>query len=188
MEVSMQNLVFFAAISLTVITAPVARSEVVRAMPSLRANSSNLNGPTAVLDTSPPNGAVPTSLSAATNHFFIKNAEGGMQRITAKKPNDPEQTLLVRGHLKEIRAQIQNRSSSDIPRGGQGNLPGPAAGRPGAYEIGYSEIPGGAELTYIAKDATVVASLHASFDAQLTDHLTDSTADHVRKHERLTSR
>ena len=44
---------------------------------------------------------MPFSL-AATTHVFSKTAEGGIQQVVAKTPEDATQVQLVRQHLQEI--------------------------------------------------------------------------------------
>lgn len=48
---------------------------------------------------------MPFSLKATT-HIFTKNAEGGTQRVVARKANDAAQVKLVRQHLQEIKDQF----------------------------------------------------------------------------------
>lgn len=40
----------------------------------------------------------------------------------------------------------------------------------GRLRVSYRDLPDGAELTFRAYDETVLAALHAWFDAQVNDH------------------
>lgn len=123
---------------------------------------------------------MPFSLPATT-HIFMKNAEGGVQRIVAKKSSDAAQVKLIRQHLREIRKQFLKGDFSgpthihgqDMP--GLGEL---TQAKPGELAIAYKDIRGGAQLTYKAKDASLVAALHKWFDAQLSDHGKDAVEEH----------
>jgi len=60
-------------------------------------------------------------------------------------------------------------------------MPGLAAlkaAKPGEITIVYKEVGGGAELTYLARDAKLVAAFHEWFDAQLSDHGADAMDGH----------
>lgn len=115
---------------------------------------------------------MPFSLKATT-HIFTKNAEGGTQRVVARKANDAAQVKLVRQHLQEIKDQfLKGDFSGPTQIHGQG-MPGLAdlrAASPGQIAIDYKDVKGGAELTYKTSDANLVAVLHKWFDAQLSDH------------------
>lgn len=123
---------------------------------------------------------MPFSLPATT-HIFTKNAEGGVQRVVAKNSSDAAQVKLIRQHLREIREQFLNGDFSgpshihgqDMP--GLGEL---TQAKPGQLAITYKDVKGGAQLTYKAKDATLVAALHKWFDAQLSDHGKDAVEEH----------
>lgn len=124
----------------------------------------------------------------ATTHIFTKNAEGGIQRVVAKKSSDTVQVKLVRQHLHEIRDQfIQGDFSGPSHIHGQ-DMPGLAelkAAQPGQIGIVYKDVKGGAELTYKTSDASLVAALHQWFDAQLSDHGKDAMEGHAQ-HEGMT--
>src|SRR5665647_503568 len=49
---------------------------------------------------------MPFSLKATT-HIFTKTADGGTQRVVAKRATDSKQVRLVREHLHEIQVQFQ---------------------------------------------------------------------------------
>jgi hypothetical protein len=125
---------------------------------------------------------MPFSL-AATTHIFTKNAEGGMQRVVAKKSTDADQVKLVREHLLEIRKQFLNGDFSGPSRIHGDDMPGLAdlkTARPGQISIVYQDVEGGAELIYKTSDASLVTALHKWFDAQLSDHGKDAMEGYSR--------
>ena len=118
---------------------------------------------------------------AATTHIFTKDAQGGVQRVVAKKSSDSAQVKLVRKHLREIRAQfLQGDFSGPSHIHGQ-DMPGLTTlkeAKPGQIEISYQVVKGGAELRYKTADSELVAALHQWFDAQLSDHGKDAMEGH----------
>lgn len=125
---------------------------------------------------------MPFSL-AATTHIFTKNAEGGMQRVVAKKSTDADQVKLVREHLLEIRKQFLNGDFSGPSRIHGDDMPGLAdlkTAKPGQISIVYQDVEGGAELIYKTSDASLVTALHQWFDAQLSDHGKDAMEGHSK--------
>lgn len=124
---------------------------------------------------------MPFSLKATT-HIFTKNAEGGTQRVVARKANDAAQVKLVRQHLQEIKDQFLKGDFSGPTQIHGPGMPGLAdlqAASPGQIAIGYKEVKGGAELTYKTSEAHLVAALHQWFDAQLSDHGADAMEGHM---------
>lgn len=123
---------------------------------------------------------MPFSLPATT-HIFTKTAEGGLQQVVARKASDSGQVKLVRQHLREIREQFLKGDFSGPAHIHGQDMPGLAelqAARPGQIAIAYKDIRGGAQLTYSTREATLVAALHAWFDAQVSDHGKDAMAGH----------
>jgi hypothetical protein len=119
----------------------------------------------------------------ATTHIFTKSAEGGIQRVVAKKSSDTTQVKLVRNHLQEIREQFLNGDFSGPSYIHGQDMPGLAKLKeapPGQIVIVYKDVKGGAELSYKTADATLVAALHKWFDAQLSDHGMDAVEGHAR--------
>lgn len=123
---------------------------------------------------------MPFSLPATT-HIFTKSAEGGIQRVLAKKSSDIAQVKLVRKHLQEIREQFLKGDFSGPSHIHGQDMPGLAElkeAKPGQIAIAYKDVKGGAELTYQTADASLVAALHKWFDAQLADHGKDAVEGH----------
>lgn len=123
---------------------------------------------------------MPFSLPATT-HIFTKGAEGGVQRVVAKNSSDAAEVKLIRQHLQEIREQfLRGDFSGPIHIHGQ-DMPGLAEltkAKPGQLDIVYKDVKGGAQLTYKAKEAILVAALYKWFDAQLSDHGKDAVEEH----------
>jgi hypothetical protein len=128
---------------------------------------------------------MPFSLTA-TVHVFTKTAEGGIQRVVARRSGDTRQVQLVREHLREIRAQFLKGDFSGPAHIHGDKMPGLAelkAARPGQVAIDYREVTAGAELSYRTADARLAAALHQWFDAQLSDHGADAMAGHEHQHQ-----
>jgi hypothetical protein len=122
---------------------------------------------------------------AATQHVFTRTADGGTQRVVARKASDSAQVRLVRQHLREIEAQFRRGDFTGPAHIHGENMPGLAelkSAQPGEIAIGYREVPGGAELAYRTANPALVAALHAWFDAQLSDHGHDAMAGHEHMH------
>jgi len=123
---------------------------------------------------------MPFSLDA-TLHVFTKTAEGGVQKVVARRAGDATQVKLVREHLKEIRGQFLKGDFSGPAHIHGMQMPGLAdlqAAKPGQVAIAYRDVPQGAQLTYATADPVLVAALHEWFDAQVSDHGKDAMAGH----------
>lgn len=123
---------------------------------------------------------MPFSLKATT-HIFIKTANGGIQRVVAKRATDTKQIQLVREHLREIEEQFKKGDFSGPSQIHGTDMPGLAqlkAAQPGQVSIEYKNVKGGAELTFRTQDPKLVAALHKWIDAQLSDHGQDAKAGH----------
>ena len=127
---------------------------------------------------------MPFSL-AATQHVFTRTAEGGTQRVVARRTGDAKQVRLVREHLHEIEAQFRQGDFSGPAHIHGADMPGLAqlqAAPRGAVAISYREVPGGAERAYRTADQTLLAALHAWFDAQVSEHGRDARSGHPDAH------
>lgn len=115
-----------------------------------------------------------------TFHEFTPNAEGGIQRVVAKRPDASEQIRLIRDHLRSLAQTLSQGDFSGPARIHGDTMPGLAelrAAPPGQVEYRYRELPDGAEITYRAQSPQLIAAIHHYFAAQLDDH-----ARHVRHH------
>ena len=122
----------------------------------------------------------------ATTHIFAKTGTGGVQSVVAKDPGDAMQVDLVRKHLKKIQEQFVKGDFSGPSHIHGRDMPGLAqlqSARPGQIKMAYSDVPGGAQVTYSTSTPELVAALHSWFDAQLSDHGVDSIADHHYEHD-----
>lgn len=118
----------------------------------------------------------------ATTHIFTTSAEGGTQRVVAKRANDTAQVGLVRQHLHDIEAEFRKGDFSGPSHIHGDDMPGLAelkAAEPGEIAVDYKDVNGGAELRFRARDAKLIAALHQWFDAQLADHGADAMAGHA---------
>ena len=107
-----------------------------------------------------------------TTHRFSKRPFGGIQTVVADDVTDDEQVRLVREHLRKEAAAFRAGRFDDPARIHGMEMPGLAELREssGRLDIGYADVRGGARLTFRSADQTLVAALHAWFDAQLVDH------------------
>lgn len=115
----------------------------------------------------------------ATTHIFTKTADGGTQRVVAKRATDTKQVQLVREHLRDIQAQFKKGDFSGPSHIHGTDMPGLAQlkpAQPGQVSIEYKDVKAGAELTFRTEDPKRVAALHKWFDAQLSDHGADAKA------------
>lgn len=114
---------------------------------------------------------------AKTVHIFTRRADGGVQQVVARTPDDLAQVRLVRRHLRKIQRQfLQGDFSGPSHIHGQ-DMPGLAqlqATKPGQIAITYQDVPGGAELRYSSADPALVDALFQWFDAQVHDHGKDA--------------
>lgn len=127
---------------------------------------------------------MPFSLPATT-HIFTKTADGGIQKVVARKATETAQVKLVRQHLREIREQFLKGDFTGPAHIHGQDMPGLSelkTARPGQIAIAYKDIKGGAQLTYSTSEAALVTALHKWFDAQLTDHGKDAMAGHDHHH------
>lgn len=115
-----------------------------------------------------------------TTHVFEPTPRGGRQTVTADDPADAEQVRLVRGHLREERAAFARGDFTDPATIHGQDMPGLDALRAGhrRFEVTYTDVPGGALLTYTTADPTLVEALHAWYRAQVSDHGSHAHGSH----------
>ncbi|MFI7642565.1 hypothetical protein [Nonomuraea sp. NPDC049400] len=107
-----------------------------------------------------------------TTHRFAKATTGGVQTVTSDDPADAEQVRLIREHLTAEAAGFSKGDYGDPASIHGGEMPGLRELEQGhsRIDIRYTEVPDGARITYTTADTSLVAALHAWFDAQVTDH------------------
>ena len=118
---------------------------------------------------------------AATTHIFSKTETGGVQQVVTKTAGDEVQAKLIRQHLRDIQAQFLKgdfSGPSHIHGQAMAGLAELKAAAPDQIAIGYTDIQGGAELSYTTANPALVSAIHRWFDAQLSDHGKDAMAGH----------
>ncbi|WP_211208300.1 aspartate carbamoyltransferase [Leeia oryzae] len=115
----------------------------------------------------------------ATRHVFTKTPAGGVQQVLVRDAGNTAQIGMIRMHLGMIAAQF-----------GQGDFSAPAhihgmdmqglavlqLAKPGTVQVRYQDVPGGGQIEYTTRDASLVTALHQWFDAQVSDHGKDAEA------------
>ena len=106
-----------------------------------------------------------------TMHHFKKTATGGEQEVLATD-GDAQQISLIRKHLRSEAVRFQHGDFSDPSSIHGTDMPGVRALAAGArrIDIRYGELPGGARITYVTDDPTLVTAIHRWFDAQVRQH------------------
>jgi hypothetical protein len=101
----------------------------------------------------------------STTHVFQENQSGGIQQIVAKDSNDKALVAAIRSYLE-----------AEAERFGNGDYSGPFKGvrnlkavKPGQIAITYRNVPAGAAVDYVGRDAAAVNAIHKWFDAQISD-------------------
>ena len=113
-----------------------------------------------------------------STHVFQKNQYGGIQQVVAKDPKDADLIAAIRGHL-EMEAERFGKGDYSDPMKIHGKaMPGVqylSHIKPGQIAITYRNVPAGAAVDYVGRDAATVEAIHRWFDAQLDDHGEDAT-------------
>lgn len=113
-----------------------------------------------------------------STHVFQKNQYGGIQQVVAKDPNDKALVDAIRKHLEMEAARFGQGDYSDPMQIHGMDMPGVqylSSVKPGQIRITYRNVPGGAAVDYMGRDADTIAAIHKWFDAQLDDHGSDAT-------------
>lgn len=110
----------------------------------------------------------------ATLHTFEKSEQGGFERVTVKNAEDERNIALIRDHLRKEADLFARGDFSDPAYLHGADMAGLSileeAAAAGRLTVSYTDVPDGAELTFGAANETVLAALHAWFDAQVNDH------------------
>jgi len=124
---------------------------------------------------------MPFNLEQST-HIFAKTAQGGLQQVIVKDPNNSEQIKLIRQHLAKIAADFKQGDFSNPAKIHGDSMPGLAAlrqAKPGEITIVYKELSNGAEINYASKVPALTQAIQQWFDAQLSDHARHATPGHA---------
>ena len=114
-----------------------------------------------------------------TVHVFRMTESGGILRVLARDPSDSEQIALIRRHLSHEAQRFRRGDYSDPARLHGADMPGLAElqARPSEIKVSYSELPGGAQLTFETRDLQLLTAIHRWFGAQLSEHGADARAE-----------
>jgi hypothetical protein len=116
-----------------------------------------------------------------TTHVFSKTEKGGLQQVIVKDPKNSEQIKLIRQHLSKISSEFKKGDFSNPAKIHGKDMPGLDVLRntkPEQFKVDYQELPNGAEINYVSKEAVVIAAIHQFFDAQLSDHARHAISGH----------
>ncbi|MDO9425090.1 MAG: aspartate carbamoyltransferase [Methylobacter sp.] len=116
-----------------------------------------------------------------TTHVFSKTATGGVQQVIVKDPANAEQIKLIRGHLTKISDEFQQGDFSNPAKIHGDAMPGLdelRKAKPNQIDIGYKELPNGAEINYSTDVPVLINAIHQWFDAQLSDHARHAISGH----------
>jgi hypothetical protein len=86
---------------------------------------------------------------------------------------------LIRAHLREEAGRFQHGDFSDPAKLRGVTMPGLKELLLGAQrvKISYSDLPGGAEITFETTDPHLLTAIHRWFGAQLSEHGADAKAE-----------
>jgi len=113
-----------------------------------------------------------------TVHVFTMTESGGIERVVAKDSADAAQVTLIRQHLQKEAERFGKGDYRDPAALHGPNMPGLDDLRAGAKRISvsYSELPGGAQITFRTSDLHLLTAIHRWFGAQLSEHGADARA------------
>jgi hypothetical protein len=95
-----------------------------------------------------------------------------VEQVVANSASDLADIDLIRGHLRREADHFAHGDFSDSAAIHGADMPGLKA-LTAAHEslhVTYTEVPGGAQITYTSEDPTTTAAVHTWFDAQSHDH------------------
>jgi hypothetical protein len=112
---------------------------------------------------------------ARSIHIFTPTADGGTQEVVSKD-GDPQQIALIRDHLRKEAAAVARGDYADPTSIHGADMPGLRELKAGAdrMRVVFEELPQGARLRFLTRDAALVIALHQWFEAQVRDHGADA--------------
>ncbi|WP_354576573.1 hypothetical protein [Frigoribacterium sp. UYMn621] len=107
-----------------------------------------------------------------TTHRFDKSSNGGVEKVVVNDPADSANEELIRSHLSKEAALFRAGDYSDPTMIHGMDMPGVKELSAGAARVSvdFTEVDGGAQITYSSTDPTLVSAIHAWFDRQVADH------------------
>ena len=116
-----------------------------------------------------------------TTHVFSKTAQGGVQEVIVKNPDNFEQIKLIREHLTKISYEFQQGNFADPAKIHGDSMPGLRELRKAKINqinIVYKDLPDGARISYSTDEPTLITAIHQWFEAQLSDHARHAISGH----------
>jgi hypothetical protein len=114
-----------------------------------------------------------------TLHVFRMTESGGVMRVMTRDVGDEEQVALIRRHLRHEAGKFKQGDYADPTRLHGADMPGLAElqAHPAEITVSFSEIPGGAQITFETDDLKLLTAIHRWFGAQLSEHGADAKAE-----------
>jgi hypothetical protein len=111
-----------------------------------------------------------------TKHVFQMTDSGGIQQVIVRDQKDSDQLPLIHQHLHHEAMRFAGGDFSDPTKLHGENIPGIRELEASASQIKitYSELPNGAQLTFVTSDIHLITAIHRWFGAQLSDHGSDA--------------
>jgi hypothetical protein len=110
----------------------------------------------------------PSLTAHNSTHAFQRTTDGGIQQIVAKDPDDKALVSAIRTYLETEAVRFGNGDYLDHTRAHGKAMPGTQylkAIKPGQIAITYRDVPAGAAVDYVGRDAATVDAIHKWFDA-----------------------
>jgi hypothetical protein len=114
-----------------------------------------------------------------TVHVFKMTESGGAERVLVRDPQDTDQVVLIRRHLKYEAEKFQRGDYADPTKLHGSDMPGLKELEANAshVKVSYSKLPAGAQITFRTEDIHLLTAIHRWFGAQLSEHGADARAE-----------
>lgn len=111
-----------------------------------------------------------------TKHIFEMTETGGVQKVIVKDKKDVDQLAPIRQHLMHESMRFSEGDFSDPTSLHGKDMPGIQELAAGVSQIRiiYSELPNGAQISFVTEDLKLITAIHKWFGAQLSDHGSDA--------------